>query len=129
MRKPLTAAFLALLAYGGAVPAAVPAAVADPTTPVVGGARMAEPGVVSSPDMVPPPPVAAVSYTVSDLRTGRIYAAKDPHYRSLPASTLKTLTALTLLPRLDPQQVVTADPGDLQMECTCAGAEAGRPYT
>jgi serine-type D-Ala-D-Ala carboxypeptidase (penicillin-binding protein 5/6) len=125
MRKPLTAAFLVLLAYGGAVPAAA----ADPTAPVVGGAQMGTTGVVSSRDVVPPPAVGAASYTVSDLRTGQIYAAKDPHFRSLPASTLKTLTALTLLPRLDPKQVITADGADLQMECTCAGAEAGRPYT
>src|SRR5690242_10601963 len=125
MRKPLLAAFLVLLAYGGAVPAAA----ADPTSPSVGGAQMGTTGVVSSHDAPPPPLVGAVSYTVSDPQTGRIYAAKYPHFRSLPASTLKTLTALTLLPRLDPKQVVTADPADLGMECTCAGAVAGQSYT
>lgn len=97
---------------------------------VVGGARLAEAGVVVDlPTGVPAPPeVLDVSYVLADLDTGEILAAKAPHAWLRPASTLKTLTALTLLPRLDPKAVVTATDDHVGANGTRAGMIAGNPY-
>ncbi len=44
--------------------------------------------------------IDAKSWVVVEAETGQVLAAHDPHRRLPPASTLKVLTALTLLPRL-----------------------------
>jgi D-alanyl-D-alanine carboxypeptidase (penicillin-binding protein 5/6) len=44
---------------------------------------------------------------VADAGTGAVLAAKDPHGRYRPASTLKVLTAITLMPVLSPDATVT----------------------
>ncbi|MFF5210768.1 D-alanyl-D-alanine carboxypeptidase family protein [Streptosporangium sp. NPDC000396] len=67
----------------------------------VGGTRLGERGVIAPVGVKPPPKTAATSYVVADADTGDVLAAKDPHGRYLPASTLKTLTAVTLIPKLD----------------------------
>ncbi|MET4662731.1 D-alanyl-D-alanine carboxypeptidase (penicillin-binding protein 5/6) [Streptomyces sp. PvP037] len=46
------------------------------------------------------PEVSALSWLVADARTGDVLAAHDAHRRLPPASTLKTLFALTVLPAL-----------------------------
>ena len=56
-------------------------------------------------------------------------AARDPHGRFYPASTLKTLTLLTLLPMLDPAEVVTATAEDEQVEGSRVGIVAGGRYS
>ena len=48
------------------------------------------------------PSVHASSYVIADAGTGQVLAAKDPHGHFLPASTLKILTADTLMPVLKP---------------------------
>ena len=48
-----------------------------------------------------PPKVRAASWIVVDADSGDVLAAKNAHEHLRPASTLKTLTAITLLPRLD----------------------------
>ena len=48
-----------------------------------------------------PPKVRADAWVVVDADSGAVLAAKNAHERLRPASTLKTLTAITLLPRLD----------------------------
>ncbi|MFB6557765.1 D-alanyl-D-alanine carboxypeptidase family protein [Streptomyces sp. NPDC056400] len=47
-----------------------------------------------------PDDVSALSWLVADAGTGAVLAAHDAHRRLPPASTLKTLFALTALPRL-----------------------------
>jgi serine-type D-Ala-D-Ala carboxypeptidase (penicillin-binding protein 5/6) len=49
-----------------------------------------------------PSGIAAAAWLVADAGTGAGLAARDPHGRYYPASTLKTLTLLTLAPALDP---------------------------
>ena len=56
-------------------------------------------------------------------------AAKDPHGRLRPASTLKILTALTLLPELDPATVYTAQWEDANVEGSRAGLVPDATYT
>ena len=72
---------------------------------VIGGGRLGESGVIfddtTGDGVSAPPDTTASSYVIADLDTGEILAAKNPHKRLPPASTLKTLTALTLLPKLD----------------------------
>ncbi|MFI1417489.1 D-alanyl-D-alanine carboxypeptidase family protein [Streptomyces sp. NPDC020731] len=46
------------------------------------------------------PDPSALSWLVADARTGDVLAARDAHRRLPPASTLKTLFALTVLPAL-----------------------------
>ncbi|RKT78290.1 D-alanyl-D-alanine carboxypeptidase (penicillin-binding protein 5/6) [Terracoccus luteus] len=101
----------------------------DPQS-VVGGPRLGGDGVLTDlPDGVPAPPaVYDVSYVVADLTSGEILAAKSPHAWLRPASTLKTLTALTLLPRLDPRRTVVAGPDAQRAAGTRVGILAGNPY-
>ena len=97
----------------------------------VGGPLLAGPGlVVNPPPGVPPPPeMADASYVLADMTTGQVLAAKAPHALLLPASTLKALTALVLLPALDPARVVTATTQQVTAEGTRVGLVPGNPYT
>lgn len=70
-----------------------------------------------TPDL--PHGISALSWIVADARTGKVLAAKDAHRRLPPASTLKTLFALTVLPKFDPDAVHRVTEEDL------AGVEAG----
>jgi D-alanyl-D-alanine carboxypeptidase (penicillin-binding protein 5/6) len=71
----------------------------------IGGGRLGEKGVivnsVEGDGISAPPSTSALSYLIADFETGEVLAAKNPHKKLPPASTLKTLTALTLLPRIN----------------------------
>ncbi|WP_347351429.1 hypothetical protein [Intrasporangium sp.] len=101
----------------------------DPDT-VVGGPLLARSGVIvqAGPGVPDLPTVGDVSYVLADLDTGEILAAKSPHAWLRPASTLKTLTALTLIPRLDPKQVLVATDEQVAANGTRAGMIPGNPY-
>jgi D-alanyl-D-alanine carboxypeptidase (penicillin-binding protein 5/6) len=73
--------------------------------------------------------VYAKSWLVADLTTGEILAARHPHLQLCPASTLKTLTAVTLLPRLDPQQAYEVQYEDAAVEGSAVGIVPGATYT
>ncbi|WP_414974207.1 D-alanyl-D-alanine carboxypeptidase family protein [Gordonia sp. (in: high G+C Gram-positive bacteria)] len=100
-------------------------------TPPVGGPRMAECGVVSDAAAGPVPAnLTSSAWLIADLDTGEIIAAKDPHGRYRPASTIKVLLALTYLnthPDLD--KVVTANVRDWSMEGDMCGVGPGGRYT
>jgi serine-type D-Ala-D-Ala carboxypeptidase (penicillin-binding protein 5/6) len=104
---------------------AVPAAAEESDGPV-GGARMGESGLVYSSSA--PPAVGAKSFVVADANTGEVLAALDPHGRYRPASTQKTLLALTMLPRLDPSATYTAVQEDANQEGTRVGMWPGQTY-
>jgi len=111
---------------GATPPTPLPA----PATPV-GGGRMGECGVIV-PGGVPPLPsdISAGSWTVADLDTGEILAAKDPHGRYRPASTLKLLTAQVMLKNLtNLDQTVEGAQADTAQDGTRVGLEAGGVYT
>lgn len=83
-----------------------------PQSQAAGGASLGGPAltahgiVVRRSAHVPPlPATTATSFIVADATTGRILAAKNAHLRLAPASTMKVLTAITLLPRLNPNGV------------------------
>ncbi|GAA1966152.1 hypothetical protein GCM10009817_02440 [Terrabacter lapilli] len=96
----------------------------------MGGPELAATGVVTDrPASVPAPPaVYDVSYVIADLETGEILAAKSPHAWLRPASTLKALTALTLMPRLNPKRVVVAGQDAQAAAGSRVGILAGNRY-
>ncbi|WP_395368892.1 D-alanyl-D-alanine carboxypeptidase family protein [Streptomyces tubercidicus] len=71
------------------------------------------------PDVPEPPEVTALSWMVTDMASGKVLAARDVHRPLPPASTLKTLFAVTVLPKFSQGEVHTVSLADL------AGIEAG----
>lgn len=59
--------------------------------------------------------IVAGSWLVADLDDGEVLAARNAHGRYAPASTLKILTALTLIPRLDPARTVRPSRADVDV--------------
>jgi len=100
-------------------------------TEPVGGAQLAAPGVIVNlgPGVPAPPAMPGASFLVADMDTGQILAARAPHVRHLPASTLKALTALTLIPRLDASRQVMVRPEDVAVEGSHVGVLAGTSYS
>ncbi len=144
----LLAGLLALLLAPGAAVAEPARPTADPAAPTptsphpgrppqgsapdgrtVGGEALDSRGVVVADDLPPlPTGLAASGWLVADAGTGEVLAARDPHGRFYPASTLKTLTLLTLLPRLDPAQVIAATAEDERVEGSRVGIVEGGRY-
>lgn len=113
-----------------------PAPTAGITAPVGpghrGGEQLDRTGVVlydRSAGVPAPPAFAAGAYVVADLDSGDVVLAFNPHAQTLPASTLKALTALALVPRLEPETVVTATPEDAAIDGTKVGLDPGATYT
>jgi D-alanyl-D-alanine carboxypeptidase (penicillin-binding protein 5/6) len=107
----------------------LPPAGRAPDGSVVGGDRMASRGIIAPRGARLPGPLAARAWLVADLDTGAVLAARDPHAKYLPASTLKVLTALTLIPRLDRRKVVVATTDDANIEGSRVGLVPGGKYT
>jgi D-alanyl-D-alanine carboxypeptidase (penicillin-binding protein 5/6) len=114
------------------VPAAHAGAADAGTTAVdttVGGARLAGHGYIRDRGVAEPPHITASSYVIADLETGRVLAAKDPHGHYRPASTLKTLTAITLIPRLDPHKKVKPSLNAVNATGSAVGLDTKLSYT
>jgi serine-type D-Ala-D-Ala carboxypeptidase (penicillin-binding protein 5/6) len=103
---------------------------ATPQNPV-GGALLGSRGVIRPEGTGVPalPRIKASSYMVTDLDTGHVLAAKDPHGRYAPASTLKVLTALTAFPHIRPGQIVRPTYADMSVDGTKVGIDRRRTYT
>ncbi|MBV9448029.1 MAG: D-alanyl-D-alanine carboxypeptidase [Streptosporangiaceae bacterium] len=74
------------------------------------------------------PSVRASSWVIADADTGQILAAKDPHGQYRPASTLKVLTAVALIPVLNPSAKVVASKLAASQEPNDIGLVAGQSY-
>jgi D-alanyl-D-alanine carboxypeptidase (penicillin-binding protein 5/6) len=109
---PVTALLSAVLLTGTAH--------ASASTPV-GGDLLGSRGLVKPQGIKAPPKTKATSYVIADLESGQVLAAKDPHGRYLPASTLKTLTAVTLIPKLDKNLKVKPSRNAVDQEGTAVG--------
>ncbi|WP_069163623.1 D-alanyl-D-alanine carboxypeptidase family protein [Nocardia altamirensis] len=99
-------------------------------TPAIGGARLAECGVVL-PKGAPPVPqdISATAWQVSDLDSGEVLAAKDPHGRYRPASTIKVLLATIALRTLDLNKVIVGTEDDANADGTRVGIGPGGHYS
>jgi D-alanyl-D-alanine carboxypeptidase (penicillin-binding protein 5/6) len=114
-----------------------PAAEASPTAP--GPAPAPEPGAGTAGTRVRPragapavPEVSALSWLVADADTGDVLAAHDPHRPLPPASTLKALFALTVLPALPADARHTVDGSELRgigPGSSLVGVAEGLTYT
>ncbi|MEH0830390.1 MULTISPECIES: D-alanyl-D-alanine carboxypeptidase family protein [unclassified Micromonospora] len=89
---------------------------ADPAQRAVGGAALATAGLVRPARAPAPPAVPATSWLVADLDSGAVLGGCGPHEYATPASVQKLLLAAAMLPKLDPERVVTVTPEDLDVE-------------
>ena len=121
MRPPVSVLLTALV---GVALAAGPAGAATRGggAEALGGPRLAGGGVVvdrAAPEL--PDGITASSFVLADLDSGQVLAAKDAHGRYAPASTLKTLTLLALLPELERDELVTPTFEDVNIEGSKVG--------
>ncbi|GAB4080448.1 D-alanyl-D-alanine carboxypeptidase [Modestobacter muralis] len=102
---------------------------AAPDGSTVGGAALGTRDLVTVPGAPPlPEGIDARGWLVADAGTGQVLGARDPHGRYYPASTLKTLTLLTLGPVLDHGQVVEGTAEDEAVEGSRVGLVRGGQY-
>src|SRR5215470_8486309 len=124
-----------VLAAAGAVLAAAaavaPAAAASPAPPAIGGPQLSGRGVlVNYPSGAVPrlPKIKASAWVIADAGTGQVLAARDPHGWYRPASTLKVLTAISLIPALNPNAVVVASKQATTVSPNIVGLMRGHSY-
>ncbi|MFF4607063.1 D-alanyl-D-alanine carboxypeptidase family protein [Streptomyces sp. NPDC001339] len=127
------AAAMALAAVAGMSLTSIPAAAAvrptarQPVETAPGAQAASVPGIPK-----PPTGLSALSWLVADADTGNVLAAKAPHRKLAPASTIKTLFAVTVLPKFTSgtvRRVSTADLAGLGSGSSVVGVKAGRRYT
>lgn len=124
----LATALVALSASAGAASASPERASAT-----IGGPALASDGLIvdagpHAPSLPPESDLPAASWLVANLTTGQVLAAKAPHEKFLPASTLKMLTAATLIPRLNPDAMFRVSYHDEAVDGTKAGLTVGMRY-
>lgn len=96
-----------------------------------GGTELGRPGViVNYPSRRAPrlPKIPAGAFVVADATTGQVLAARRPHARYAPASTLKVLTAISLIPVLNPNATVVASKRAVSVEPDIVGLKRGHRY-
>ncbi|MGH3155033.1 MAG: D-alanyl-D-alanine carboxypeptidase family protein [Streptosporangiaceae bacterium] len=104
---------------------------AGPQDATQGGAQLASTGIVVNPlsHSTPRLPRLKVdAFVVANAGTGQVLAARDAHGWFRPASTLKVLTALALIPVLNPNASTVASRQAADTEPNDAGLVAGRSY-
>ncbi len=91
---------------------AAPGRTGPPPTPVPpkGSLSPFPTALATPPNALRPPVLSARSALLADLTTGTLMDAKDPDLRVPIASLTKIMTALIVLDRADPADVVTVDP-------------------
>jgi D-alanyl-D-alanine carboxypeptidase (penicillin-binding protein 5/6) len=110
---------------GGTRPEPLPV----PDSPV-GGARMGECGLIGpSGAEEPPANITAASWVISDLDSGAVLAAKDPHARERPASLIKVLLAIVVIRELRQDMMLVGTAEDANQEGTRVGLGAGGQYS
>ncbi len=96
----------------------------------VGGPLMGVCGLVLPVNApLPPAGISATSWLVADADSGEVLAARSPHARHRPASTIKLLTALLAAEQLPLNRVVVATQADADQEGSKAGLGPGGRYT
>ncbi len=136
-RTVLAAAGAVLAAAAAAAPAAAattmsPSPSAAASSPAaIGGAQLAGHGVIVN---YPHgrfrklPAVKASAFVIADAVTGQVLAARNPHGWYRPASTLKVLTAVSLIPVLNPDATVVATKQAVSVSPNVVGLLPGHAY-
>ncbi|MFD5558722.1 D-alanyl-D-alanine carboxypeptidase family protein [Streptomyces sp. NPDC127068] len=103
--------------------------------PMPGRTLLERPGTQANPGgpgtPAPPTGLSALSWLVADARTGEVLAARDAHRKLPPASTLKALFAVTVLPHVEggsAHTVTDAELADIGSGSSLVGVEAGYRY-
>jgi serine-type D-Ala-D-Ala carboxypeptidase (penicillin-binding protein 5/6) len=131
MRSMLAAVGAVLAAAAMAAPAAAASPSPAAIGPAIGGAQLSGRGVlVNYPSGSVPrlPKIKASAWVIADAGTGQVLAAKDPHGWHRPASTLKVLTAISLIPALNPDAMVVASKQATTVSPNIVGLLAGHSY-
>ena len=126
---PATAAAASPSPPASASPSSAPPAPVSPAA--IGGAQLSGRGVLvnySSGSVPRLPKIKASAWIVADASTGQVLAAKDPHGWYRPASTLKVLTAISLIPALNPNAMVVASKQATTVSPNIVGLLAGHAY-
>jgi serine-type D-Ala-D-Ala carboxypeptidase (penicillin-binding protein 5/6) len=76
-----------------------------------------------------PPAASARTWLLADLDSGEVLAARGAHVQRPPASTLKTLTALALMPRLSLDAARIAEDADVRVDGGTTGMVVGGMYS
>jgi len=130
-------AALTAVAPAAAAPVSTAAVSTDAVSPppvnpaVIGGAQLAGRGVIVSHAPGPGPKLPAIkasAWIVADAGTGQVLAAKDPHGWFRPASTLKVLTAISLIPVLNPDATTVASRQATSVSPNIVGLLTGHAY-
>lgn len=90
---------------------------------------LGRPGTLYPSAMPAPPKVAATAWLVVDVDSGAVIGAQNARAQLLPASTLKTLTAVALAPQLPETGLYTATPWAAGIEGSKVGLRAGSVYS
>lgn len=115
-----------LLLVGPAAPSVPAAAQTAAATPATTDFR---PALLPPPGWPEPPDVSASSYLLVDADTGQVLAARSPDNLRPVASTVKLLTALTALPKVDLDERVRVGPEVTGLEGALVGLEPGEVWT
>src|SRR5436305_117159 len=130
-------AALTAVAPAAAAPVSTAAVSTDAVSPppvnpaAIGGAQLAGRGVIVSHAPGPGPKLPAIkasAWIVADAGTGQVLAAKDPHGWFRPASTLKVLTAISLIPVLNPDATTVASKQATSVSPNIVGLLTGHAY-
>jgi len=124
LSSPAAAAVAPAPPAAGSAPAGAPAPPAG-----MGPAAPPPPGVLVGAGATNlPTGLTAGGWLVADADSGQILAAKGADVRDLPASTMKILTALVVLPRLSPEARVAVGQDAAKVDGTKVGLVPGQTY-
>ncbi|WP_256331191.1 MULTISPECIES: D-alanyl-D-alanine carboxypeptidase family protein [unclassified Streptomyces] len=126
------AAAMTLIAAAAVSLTSIPAAAHDSTSrqPSAAGAGVQPVAAPGTPRL--PGGLSALSWMVADADTGSVLAAKNAHRKLPPASTLKTLFAVTVLPKFSAgavRRVSSADLAGIGTGSSVVGVKEGRSYS
>jgi serine-type D-Ala-D-Ala carboxypeptidase (penicillin-binding protein 5/6) len=98
---------------------------------VIGGVALRGKGTAFTPksSSVPAPKASATTWLIADLDSGEVLAARGAHVQRPPASTLKTLTAVALMPQLDRDAQRVAQDRDVRIGGGTTGMVVGGMYS
>lgn len=126
-RRLASLAGTALLVCAGLIGAVASPAGAD----TIGGEQLASPRrtVALQPGADPLPEVWAETWILADADSGEVLAQKGSHVQRAPASTLKMLTALAVMPNTSPDDTYVATRRAANIYGARVGLKPGKTYT